>query len=96
MRVIDTAPSEQPLVTFEVEVDAPSEVEARRLVAGYGASKLQPPFIEALGVASDLDLGLLTRVAQLGGRGIVCIVDQVSGQAPRFKVTLTAYPGPVR
>lgn len=94
MRVIDTAPSEQPLVTFELEVDASSELEARRLVAGYGATRLQPPFIEALGVASDDDLSLLTRVSQLGGRGIVCTVDRVSGGPPRFRVKLTAYPGP--
>lgn len=96
MRVIDTAPREAPLVSFELEVDAPTEPEARQLVARYGASKLQPPFIEALGQASDEDLSLLTRVSQLGGRGIVCTVDKVSGQAPRFWVTLTAYPGPAR
>ncbi|MFT3836995.1 MAG: hypothetical protein QM723_08360 [Myxococcaceae bacterium] len=96
MRVIDTAPSEAPLVTFELEVDASSAEEARQLVARYGASKLQAPFIEALGAASDADLDLLTRVSQLGGRGIDFIVDQVSGQPPRFKVKLTAYPGALR
>ncbi len=93
MRVIDTAPAEPPLVSFELEVEASGADEARRRVAHYGARKLHPPFTAALGRASDADLGLLARVAQLGPRGIVCTVDRVSGQAPRFTVALTAYPG---
>ncbi len=93
MRVVDRVPADAALVSFEVEVAASSEAEARAQAARWGARQLHPPFTEALGVASDTDLGLLTRVAALGARGIVCVITGVRGAPPRFTVSLTAYPG---
>jgi hypothetical protein len=94
MRVIEKPPEEPALVSFEVEVDAASEAEAREKLTGFGPKQLQRPFIDALGIASDDDPALLSRVARLGSRRLLCVVVKVTGSAPRFTATLTAYPGP--